>query len=370
MARRMDVMLGVPRWGVAALILCWPGGAHAQRAALELLASAEVWETDAGSRLLAMNGGTPMVTGSLYAFSLFRPHPAVEFFALTELDAAPALDEYKATVEQLTVRIQSHAAFGVEGGRLLLPVGAFASRRFDNLNPLVGEPDTYPSQYPWGAQLLGVVGPLDYRVAVVDLPAVNERYLPEAGRRLRPAAAVGIRTGPDLRLGASATHGSYLGSEVDGVLPPGSDRNDFKQTIVGVDARYSRGYIEVRGELLWSSYDVPTESDPVDGLGWYLELRATLTPRLFVAGRFERNRYAFVLPISPTTWIGTDRTVQDAEVGLGYRITRDGLLKISYRRDDWPDPDPPGLAFPNGHALAVQASWFLDVGSWLAGRVE
>jgi hypothetical protein len=45
------------------------------------------------------------------------------------------------------------------------------------------------------------------------------------------------------------------------------------------------------------------------------------------------------------------------------------VLKVSYRRDDWPGPDPPGLMFPNGHALAVQASWFFDVGSLFAGRV-
>lgn len=369
MAGRTAVTAWVRRVGVAALLL-WPARAHAQGAALELLASAEFWDTDAGSRLLAMNGGTPMVTGTLYAFALWRPHPAVELFALTDLEAAPALDAYDASVEKLTVRVQPHPAIGVEGGRLLLPVGGFAARRFANVNPLIGSPDTYPAQYPWGAQLVGDVGPLDYRIAVVDLPAVNERYLPPAGRRLRPAAAVGLRTGPDLRLGVSATHGPYLGTSVEAALPPGTERQDFKQTIVGVDARYSRGYIEVRGELLWSRYDVPTLTDPVDGVGWYIELRATITPRLFVAGRFERNRYAFVLPINSTTWIGTDRTVQDGEIGVGYRLSRDGLLKVSYRRDDWPEPDPPGLEFPNGHALAVQASWFFDVGSLFAGRVH
>jgi hypothetical protein len=362
-------MPGPIRHGVLAVLVLWTGEARAQRAGLEVLASAEFWETDAGSRLLAMNGGTPMLSGSLYGFGVVRPHQALEFFALGALEAAPALDQYDATIEQLTLRVQLHPAFGVEGGRLLLPVGGFVARRFPHLNPLIGAPDTYPALYPWGAQVTGVAGPIDYRVAVVDLPTLNERYLPEAGRRLRPAAAAGLRTGPDVRLGVSATHGPYLGREVGPALPPGSSRDDFKQTILGAEARYSRGHVEARGELLWSRYDVPTLADPVDGLGWYLELRATVTPRLFVAGRFERNRYPFVLPVNQTTWVGTDRTVQDAEIGVGYRLSRDGLLKLSYRRDDWPDPDPPGVSFPNGHALAVQASWFFDVGALLTNRL-
>jgi hypothetical protein len=60
--------------------------------------------------------------------------------------------------------------------------------------------------------------------------------------------------------------------------------------------------------------------------------------------------------------------VLDGEVALGYRLTRDFLLKASYRRDHWPEADPPGFAFPDGHAVAVQASYFLDVAELLARK--
>jgi hypothetical protein len=44
------------------------------------------------------------------------------------------------------------------------------------------------------------------------------------------------------------------------------------------------------------------------------------------------------------------------------------LLKASYRRDSWPDPDPPGLTFPDGYAWAVQISQTIDVGKLFERR--
>ncbi len=342
----------------------------AQRVALQLLATGEVWETDADSRLLARNEGRPALQSRLDAWGILRPHPAVTLLALAEAEAGRA-GEYDSDlkVPQLELRLAFDRAATLSGGRLLHPVGAFGARRFAHTNSLIDAPDTYPTQYPWGVQLSGVVGPLDYRAAVVDAPVYNERYLPEDGKVLRPAAALGIRTGPDFRFGVSGTVGPYLGEEVDPALPAGSDREDFQQIVIGAEARFSRGHLELWAEGLWNSYEVPTIADPVKGLGGYLEVRVTLTPRFFVAGRFEGNRYAFVLPISPALWIGRARTVLDGEVGAGYRLGRDLLIKASYRRDHWPEESPPGgLQFPDGYAFAFQGSWFVDVGELLERR--
>jgi hypothetical protein len=306
--------------------------------------------------------------GRLNAWGMLRPHRAVSLHALVEATAGKAEEESELEVEQLVARVELHPALTVEGGRLILPVGGFSGRRFADRNPLIGAPDTYPSQYPWGVQLSGLAGPIDYRAALVDLPVINERYLPEPGKRLRPAVAVGLRIGPDLRLGVSGTVGPYLGPSTDGAMPAGRDREDFHETILGAEARYSRGHLEAWGELLWTSYEVPTLANDLTGLGAYVEVRATLTPRFFIAGRFERNRYAFVLPIGPTTWVGTARTVLDGEVGVGYRLGRDILLKASYRRDHWPEPGTPTLSFPDGHAVAVQASYFVDVAELVARK--
>jgi outer membrane receptor protein involved in Fe transport len=104
------------------------------------------------------------------------------------------------------------------------------------------------------------------------------------------------------------------------------------------------------------------------GLAWYGEARVTLSPRVFVAGRFERNRYAFIRPAG-TSWISTDRTQLNGEVGVGYRLGPGTLIKASYRRDYWPGETAPGaLAFPDGYAVALQFSHWLDVGGLFAGR--
>jgi hypothetical protein len=341
----------------------------AQTAALELLTTAEVFRTDAGSRLLALNHGDPAVEGIVQAFGVLRPTSTLELRALAELEVGKVEEEdFEHSVEELVASYQPASYLGIEGGRMVLPIGGFARRRFPNSNPVIGTPDTYPTQYPWGVQLFGVAGQFDYRVALVNLPAVNERYLPEPGKYLRPAAALGLRIGPELRLGVSGTHGPYLGSTVDADMPTNSRRSDFTETILAAEARFSRGHLETWSELMWSSYQVPTLADDVTGLGWYLETRVTLTPRLFVAGRFERNRYAFIAPINQASWIGSDKTVLDGELGLGFRLSRDGLAKISYRRDHWPGANPPGTSFPDGYALAAQLSWLVDVGELLGGR--
>ena len=250
-----------------------------QRAALQLLASGELWETDAESRLLARNEGEPALQGRVDAWGVLRPHRAVTLLALVEAEAGRAGEfDSHISAPQLELRLALHRALTLSGGRILHPVGAFGMRRFANSNPLISAPDAYPTQYPWGVQLSGVAGPLDYRAALVDVPIYNERYLPEEGKVLRPAAGLGVRTGPDFRLGVSGTVGPYLGAEVDAALPAGAERADFRQIVLGAEASYSRGHLELWGELQWNSYEVPTIADDVTGLGGYLELRVTLTP--------------------------------------------------------------------------------------------
>ena len=226
---------------------------------------------------------------------------------------------------------------------------------------MIGAPDTYGSIYPWGAEVSGAVGTVDYRAAMVSLPAVNERYLPKPGRVLRPAAAVGLTLGPGLRLGASATRGPYLSSALEAALPPGAGWRSYKQTVVGVEGRYTGGYLEARAEMIWSSYQVPTFTDEVEGLGGYAELRLTASPRLFVATRLERNRYAFVAPAKGGAWRGSSRTQYNGELGVGYRLSPDFLLKSSIRLDQWPGPSPATFALPDGYAFAIQLSYRADL---------
>ncbi|HEY3933112.1 MAG TPA: hypothetical protein VGL65_00695 [Gemmatimonadales bacterium] len=334
----------------------------AQGFGVETLGSVETWKTDTGSRLLARNGGDPVATAEVYAWLAWQPAATLRLMAIGELDAASgAASSVDGNIEMFSLRWWHSRAVRVEAGKILLPLGEFAARRFANVNPLIGDPDTYVSEYPWGASVSGGVGPIDYVAAAVTLPAVNVRYTPQPGSELRPVIGAGVSLGPRLRIGVNATHGPYLGESVSDLLPIGTTWHDFSQTVATLDLRFSAGRTDTRGEMAWSSYDVPTVTDPVHGLGWYLESRIALSPRFFIAARYEDNRYAFVLPVSPAFWVGAATTQMNGEAGLGFRLSADALIKASLRRDHWPVHEISGTSFPDGYAVAVQFSYHADL---------
>lgn len=338
--------------------------AHAQRFTLETLFDAELWKTDDGSRLLSRNGGDPAIQGRLRMWGAWRLTPTVEVRGIGMIEGGNAeSDNLYATVELLSARWFPSRAFVVEAGKILMPIGAFGARRFSNVNPLVGEPDLYPTQYPWGLAISGAAGVLDYRAAVTSLGVVNTRYTPEPGHSLRPVLGLGVSAGPSFHVGAAVTRGSYLSEHETPLLPNSATRpwDKYLQTVAASDARFSYGYVDVRAELAWSWYEVPTVTTEVRGFGWYGEVTGTLTPRLFVSLRYEDNQYPFVLPISKFFWVGTATTQKNAELGVGYRLSPDFVVKSSYRRDHWPVRSAGGITFPDGYSVAVQLSWHANV---------
>ncbi len=345
------------------------GPTPAQGFSLEALGSAEAWKTDDGSLLLARNGGQAVVYGQVYAWLAYQPSPRWRFIALGELYTHSGPDSGLETeLQMLSVRWWRSRAVRIEAGRILSPVGEFAARRFANVNPLIGAPDTYGDAYPWGATVSGGIGAFDYTAAAVTLPAVNERYTPAPGARLRPVIGAGLTLSPGLRIGLTATHGSYLGSVDAAQLSSGMTWSHFQQTVAVLDLRYSAGRFDNRAEATWSSYQVPTVTGAVHGFGWYAESRATISPRLFAAIRLEHNRYAFVQPVDPSFWVGAETTQMNGELGLGYRFSSDALLKASVRTDHWPVHEKAGTLFPDGYALAVQFSLQADLLALVRGK--
>lgn len=334
----------------------------AQRVAVEGVASLDLWETDSGSRLLSRNGGRPAYHAGVFGWAVVRPTARVELLALGYLEAGTAEDEsFATTLELLEARLRPFESLTLSGGRIAMPVGGFTPRRFAHTNPVIGAPDLYPPLYPWGAMAAGRAGPLDYRVAAVSLPVVNPNYSPEPAHRLRPVVGAGISLGPALRVGAAWTHGPYLGPESNAALPAGAAWDDYAQTVIAADLRFAVGYLETRAEVAWSSYEVPTIADAVEGLGWYVEPRVTLSPRVFVAARLERFDYAFIRAFG-TSWVGRPTLQENAELGVGYRFSPAALLKLSGRVDHWPGPDPsPQFHAPDGYAIAAQFSYLFSL---------
>jgi len=351
-------------------IVAFAGPLRAQRIAVETLTEAELWKTGDSSRLLTRNGGRAAVEAGVHAWLAIRLASPLELRAIGYVAAGNVDEQHMYTgLELLELRLLYSRALVVEAGKLLFPMGSFGARRFSNTNPLIGAPDMYPPEYPWGAEVSGAVGALDYRAALVSLPAVNTNYTPEPGQKLRPVIGLGVSAGPSLHIGGSFTTGPYLGPAVATQVPAGPSWDGYKQAVFATDARFSAGYVEARAEAAWSSYDVPTVKSSVDGFGWYGELRVTLAPRVFVAGRYENYAYPFVLPVSQHFWVGKATRQMNGEVGLGYRLTADALMKTSIRRDHWPvQTTASGMRFPDGYALALQFSLHTDVIGLIQGR--
>ena len=135
---------------------------------LQGLAVGEFWASDSGSRLLTRNQGHPGVLGVGRVFVGVAPVPGVQLVAIGEAEGGDASGgDYELYLEGLTLRLAPSRALVIEGGKILSPVGAFAPRRLSPVNPLIGEPDGYPTKYPWGVNVSGAIAAADYRIAVV-----------------------------------------------------------------------------------------------------------------------------------------------------------------------------------------------------------
>jgi len=164
-----------------------------------------------------------------------------------------------------------------------------------------------------------------------------------------------------VRVGGSFTHGPYLNRSLEAQTLHGGEWCDFAQTVAAVDAQFSRGYFEARGELAYAWYDVPGIAGRAFGVTHYTELRYTLTPRLFVAARAEQNRYPYIQPGAQGAWTTGRPTVTDAEAGVGYRVGVRTLVKASFRRDWWTSERAARPFLPDGYAWAVQLSQGIDL---------
>ena len=354
--------LGALSLGITAFAA--PAPARAQGGVmLQGIADVELWKTTRQSLLLARRDGRLGTVERLQLWAAAEPMRGVVLYAQGQVETGPARDEAGTELyaDQIGVKYSRSAALVLDVGKMPHPVGEFASRRFSNRNPLVGVPDGYAVEYPLGAQLSGTRGRVDYRAAVVSLPVFHEGYVPDPSARARPALGGGFTFAPGVRLGASATWGSYLNCDIPAALLGGRSWQTPQQRVGGLDLQISRGYLELHGELGASSSDVPGAARPAHGLTYYGEAKYTLSPRLFVAGRVERNDYPYIVPADAAHWSSSATNVYNGELGTGFRLTSTTLLKLSARADRWMVPAARRPILPNGGALAFQLSQSFDV---------
>lgn len=339
--------------------------AAAQQIVLQGIADAEMWATDSASLNLPRNDGHPGPAGRLTLLPGVVLGSRVQIFGVLE-GRAGAADEGGRNAVYLDEALGRVIAFPwlvFDVGKLPTPVGTYVNHRLSPVNPLIGAPVAYPVSYPVGMEVWGSTSRLDYRVALVDRPYSNERDVGVPGVAWRPALGAGVTLVTGFRLGASVTWGPYLGDRDTLALPTGARWQDYHQRVVGFDGRFSRGYLELRGEIAFSRYDVPAAA-AATGTAYYAEAKYTWTPRFFTAARFERNRYPFIRPSTGGAWTTREAVSFNGEVGVGYRPAPGAIVKVSVRKDHWPADAYQRVIYPDGYALAFQVSYVFDVVGW------
>jgi hypothetical protein len=275
--------------------------------------------------------------------------------------------------------------FDIQAGRIPPSFGAYGRRAYNADNPLIGYPLAYQYLTSLRADaipattddLLRMRGrgwqpsfPIGSASVATGLPLVSTfrwdtgvqaRW---AGPRVEATAAVTAGTLSDPRLsdnndgrqvsgraavkplfgllvGASAARGAWLSRAVTDLLPDAARSRGYVQRAAGLDAEYSRDYWLVRGEVVWSTWNLPlgADGDPLslDARGMWIEGRYRVTPRLFLAARGDRLSFSRITGTLseglPMTW---DAPVERIEVGGGWYFQRNLVARAIVQRN-WRD---------------------------------
>jgi hypothetical protein len=307
----------------------------------------------------------------------------------------------------LYVRIRPWTAreFDIQVGRVPPTFGAFARRTYAGDNPLIGYPLGYQymttmradalaanvdellakrsmgwgfvysvgarsftggvalvSAFRWdtGVQVHATSGMLSATAAVTAGTVANPLFHDDnSGRQV--AGRVELRPAAGLVAGVSLARGPFLSRAAAraaaGNLADGHDK-EFTQTAWGADLEYSRNHYLIRFETIATAWRLPAVRQPalpasLDALSTSIEGRYKLRPRLYVAARADSLEFSDVTGTKTT--LSWDAPVTRLEVGAGYSIQRNLLLKLAYQYNK----RGAGKELPEAHLPAVQlVFWF------------
>jgi hypothetical protein len=278
------------------------------------------------------------------------------------------------------VRPWTDRNFDIQVGRVPPTFGAFARRTYASDNLLIGYPLAYqyltslrPDSLPastddllrmrgrgWLSNFsIGSVAPdrgvplanafrwdtgvqvhagndtIDATAAVTTGTVSNPLFHDDNGGK-QLAGRVAVHPIAGLVAGGSWARGPFVSSTAArGAVGDGHD-NEFVQTAWGADAEYSRDYYLVRVETVVSQWTLPLVRapwlpTPLTSVGTSIEGRYKLYPGLYVAARLDHLGFSEVSgSLRTDTW---DAPVTRFEIGGGYSLQRNLLLKFEYQHD-------------------------------------
>jgi hypothetical protein len=140
-----------------------------------------------------------------------------------------------------------------------------------------------------------------------------------------------------LVVGGSVAHGEFpTTSAVQAAIAKGARDGSFTQAAWGTDVEYSAGYLLVRFESIATRWRLPiidpVATDlPVSSVSTSFEGRYKILPGLYVAARIDRLIFSDL--VGTTQTLPWDANVGRVEVGAGFSLQRNVLLKASYQHN-------------------------------------
>jgi hypothetical protein len=284
----------------------------------------------------------------------------------------------------LRIRPWTARNIDIQIGRVPPTFGAFARRTYANDNPLIGYPlayqyltslrdDALPASadellrkrslgwlvryslgeagaapgvplvtaFRWdtGAQVHVTAGMVTATAALTRGSLSNPLFNDDnnggqvAGRiELRPIAG--------LVAGASVARGAFVDDDAARAALGDLHDRSFAQTAWGTDLEYSRHYYLLRFESIVSRWDLPIApappqfrplTGPLSAVSTSVEGRYKIRPGLYAAARYDHLGFSTIT--SATDTLPWEAPVQRVEVGGGYSILRNLLLKVSFQLD-------------------------------------
>jgi hypothetical protein len=238
----------------------------------------------------------------------------------------PLLDQPLSYIQTLTL----------DYGQLPCGVKDLVSQYYGNVTNSCGGSGSGPGLTP--VTLYGLPGAqvefsgyrLDARLQITDGSPGFPEPLSRAGEYAQWTAGAGYTIHQGFRVGFSAFRGPYLEPSLIGFLPAGTNLRNFPASAIGLDAQWARGRWSATGEWQRFQYDLPNFIVAPSVVSTYGELKAVITPRLFIAGRA-----GWMLPGGAADRTGASSAqfapyVASYELGAGSWINRHQLLKASY----------------------------------------
>jgi hypothetical protein len=377
---------------VLGFVLCLPMAARAQSLPAEPIALAKGRVTIGGDVTATFGSDDPgffdftdyehsalrMLRVDLAATAKVGPH--LSLLAEVRTENVDSLTPYA-----LYARIRPWVGrdFDIQVGRIPPTFGAFARRTYAVDNPLIGyplayqyltslRPDSLPanadellqkrslgwklhysigdqnfdrgvalvSAFHWdtGVQLHAASGIVSGAVAVTTGTLANPLFTDDNDGR-QVAARVELKPVAGLVLGSSFARGPFVGSSAARAAlgdTPAADASHFTQTAWGGDVEYSHAYYLVRAEGIVSDWRMPTVkapglNQPLRATSLSIEGRYKIATGLYAAARVDRLGFSDI--VGTTTTAPWDAPVTREEIGVGYSIQRNLLLKASYQHN-------------------------------------